>query len=148
VWLLRLLEASIVAMLLTALLWPTAALVRRHYRVASPLTAEQTAAYRRVRLAAIATLLTILGWVGLFQAIEASAAAITSKFDPWVWLLHVASLVVFVGTAAIAVWHGRLVWTGKRRWPAKAWSVVLVVSSVTILWTALVFKLIAFNAHF
>jgi CubicO group peptidase (beta-lactamase class C family) len=148
VWLLKLLEASIVALLLTVLLWPTAALVRRHYRVANPLTAEQTAAYRRVRLAAIATLLTLLGWFGLFSAIQQSAASITSKFDPWVWLLHLVSLVVFVGTALVALWYSRLVWAGKRRWPARVWSVVLVVSSITILWTGLVFKLIGFHADF
>ena len=63
-------------------------------------------------------------------------------------LLHLASFVVFLGAALIALWHCRVVWAGRRRWPARLWSVVLAVSSVTVLWVALVFKLIAFNAHF
>jgi CubicO group peptidase (beta-lactamase class C family) len=147
-WLLGLLEASIVALLLTVVLWPTAALVRRHYRIASPLAGQEAAASRRVKIAATAALLTLLGWFGLFTAMDANVSAVSSKLDPWVWLLHLASLVVFVGTALIAFRHSRVVWAGARRWPARLWSVVLVISSVTILWVALVFKLIGFNAHF
>jgi CubicO group peptidase (beta-lactamase class C family) len=148
VWLLPLLELSLAALLLTVLLWPTAALVRRHYRAAFALEGRQATAYRWIRVAVAASLLTLLGWFGLFSAINSSGPAVTSRLDPWVWLLHLASLVVFIGAAAIAVWHCRVVWTGKRRWPARLWSVVLAVSSVTVLWVALVFKLIAFNVHF
>jgi hypothetical protein len=101
-----------------------------------------------VRVAVALTLLALLGWVGLFSFINSSNAVVTSRLDPWVWLLHLASLLVFVGAAVIAVWYCRIVWAGGRRWPARVWSVVLAVSSVTVLWVALVFKLIAFNAHF
>jgi CubicO group peptidase (beta-lactamase class C family) len=148
VWLLPLLQLSLAALLLTVLLWPTAALVRRRYGAAFALEGRQASAHRWIRVAAAASLLTLLGWFGLFAAINSSGPAVSSRLDPWVWLLHLASLVVFIGAAAIAVWHCRVVWTGKRRWPARLWSVVLAVSSVTVLWVALVFKLIAFNVHF
>jgi CubicO group peptidase (beta-lactamase class C family) len=148
VWLLPLLEVSVAALVLTLLLWPTAALVRRHYRVAFALESDQASAHRWVRLAAAATLLVLLGWIGFFSVLDSSGAVISSRLDPWVWLLHLASLVVFIAAAAIAVWHCRIVWRGRRRWPARVWSVVLAVSSVTVLWVGLVFKLIALNAHY
>jgi CubicO group peptidase (beta-lactamase class C family) len=148
VWLLPLVEVSLAALLLTLLLWPTAALVRRHYRAPFALEGHQLSAYRWVRVAAAATLLTLLGWFGLFSIINSSNPAVTNRLDPWVWLLHLASLVVFVGAAAIALWHCRVVWAGNRRWPARVWSVVLAVSLVTVLWVALIYKLIAFNVHF
>jgi hypothetical protein len=94
------------------------------------------------------TLLALLGWFGLFSVINSSGPAVSSRLDPWVWLLHLASLIAFIGAAVIAVWHCRVVWRGRRRWPARLWSVMLAVSSLTVLWVALVFKLIAFNVHF
>jgi CubicO group peptidase (beta-lactamase class C family) len=148
VWLLPLLECSLAALLLTLLVWPTAAMVRRHYHAAFALEGEQASAHRLVRVAVALTLLVLLGWFGLFSVINSSGPAVSSRLDPWVWLLHLASVIVFIGAAAIAVWHCRVVWRGRRRWPARLWSVVLVVSSVTVLWVALVFKLIAFNVHF
>jgi hypothetical protein len=41
-----------------------------------------------------------------------------------------------------------VVWTGKGRWPARIWSIVLVVASLTVLWTALVYKLIGWSPNF
>jgi NO-binding membrane sensor protein with MHYT domain len=73
---------------------------------------------------------------------------LSSRQDPWLWLLQLMSLVVFVGGCAVALWHARVVWTGPRRWPAKAWSVVLALACTTVLYTALVFKLIAFDVNY
>jgi CubicO group peptidase (beta-lactamase class C family) len=148
VWLLPLLELSLAVLLLTLLLWPTAALVRRHYRTPFALEGEQASAHRLVRIAVALTLLALLGWFGLFSVINSSGPAVSSRLDPWVWLLHLASLIAFIGAAVIAVWHCRVVWRGRRRWPARLWSVMLAVSTLTVLWVALVFKLIAFNVHF
>lgn len=147
-WLLPLLEVSIVAMLLTVVLWPTAVLVRRHFRLPPALVGSEAAVYRWVRVGAVATLLTLVGWLGLFSVIEESISALTPKIVPWVLLLQLVSLVAFVGTALLTLRHARVVWSGERRWPARVWSIVLVVASITILWTALVFKLIGFSRNF
>jgi hypothetical protein len=73
---------------------------------------------------------------------------LTSKGQARIWALQLLSLVVFVGAAAVAVWQAWVVWSGKRRWPARAWSVVLAVACVAVLYVALVFKLIAFDANY
>ena len=46
------------------------------------------------------------------------------------------------------LWNLRTAWSGQRRWPAKLWSVVLTLSAASVLWFALVFKLISFGANY
>jgi hypothetical protein len=46
------------------------------------------------------------------------------------------------------LWNLRTVWRGGRRWPARVWSVVLSVSAATVLWVAVVSKLISFGTNY
>jgi CubicO group peptidase (beta-lactamase class C family) len=147
-WLTPALEAAVVALLLTLILWPVEALVRRHYRAAPALTGTQAAVRRRVRLAVLAVLIVLGAWITTLTMFFSGNSELSSRQDPWLWLLQLMSLVVFVGGCAVALWHARVVWTGPRRWPAKAWSVVLALACTTVLYTALVFKLIAFDVNY
>jgi CubicO group peptidase (beta-lactamase class C family) len=147
-WLTPLAEASIAALLLTLILWPVAALVRRHYRAPFPLQGRDAVAHRRMRLAALAVALVLVAWGWTVTRLLSEISALSSKTDPWIWALQLLSLVAFVGAAAVALWHARVVWTGKRRWPAKAWSAVLALACTTLLYVAVVFKLIAFDVNY
>jgi CubicO group peptidase (beta-lactamase class C family) len=147
-WLVPLLGLSLGALLLQLALWPIAALVRRRYRVPFPLAGRQAAAHRWMRAAAAAVLLVLVGWGVTVAATLSDLSVLTSKGQARIWALQLLSLVVFVGAAAVAVWQAWVVWSGKRRWPARAWSVVLAVACVAVLYVALVFKLIAFDANY
>ena len=50
----------------------------------------------------------------------------TSAFDPVLRFCQVFGFVAFIGGFLLTLWNLKAVWTGKRRWPAKLWSVVLV----------------------
>jgi len=92
---------------------------------------------------------TAAGWVMLVAAMSASIDNLTSALDPYVWLLEIASLIVFVGGLAVALWHAWIVWRGAhRRWQAKLWSVVLVIAAMTVLWIGLAFKMISFGVNY
>lgn len=147
-WLLPLLGVSALALLGTVVLWPTSGLVRRHFRLAAALTGSAATVHRWVRIGASATVLTLFGWMMLFSAVQSNISALTPRLVPWVLLLQVMSLIAFVGTAAAAVWHGRMVWAEVRGWAARVWSVVLVGASLTVLWAALVYKLIGWSPNF
>jgi CubicO group peptidase (beta-lactamase class C family) len=147
-WLLPALYASIAALLLTVLQWPVAALVRRRYGAELALTGADRSAFRWLRMAGIAALAVLAGWVGLVSLISSDLAWLSSKIDPWLWTLQILSVVAFFGLLAAAVWNGWRVWQGKRRWTAKVWSIVLVAAAVMILWVALAFKLISFGTDF
>ena len=72
----------------------------------------------------------------------------SSKAEMWIWVLQISSLLVFVGGFLVSLWNAWLVWKGNRRWPAKTWSVVLVIASLTVLWIGLAFHLIDFGTNF
>lgn len=147
-WLLVLLPAALVALLLTVVMWPVTALVRRHYHVKQPLAGRELAAHRWVRVAAAAVVLTFLAWGGAITAMSSSIAYLSSKFDPVIWLLHAMSLVVFLGAPLIALWNGKIVWTATRTWPAKVWSLVLVVACGSVLWVAIAYRLVGLSANY
>jgi CubicO group peptidase (beta-lactamase class C family) len=147
-WLAPLAGASVAALALTLIIWGAAAVARRRYRVTYPLTGRAAAAHRWMRFAAIAVLLLLAGWTWQFQRMQSQVSALTSKSVPVLWVLQLLSLFVFVGAAAAAVWYARNAWSSNRNWVTKLWSAVLAVASVSLLYVAVVFKLIAFDVNF
>ena len=147
-WLSPLLYGGLLAMLLTVLLWPVTAVVRRKYGAPLKLARNEIRAYRLVRIAALLTLLTAVGWLAFVAALEANLDNVTSAMDPFIWLLEIASFVVFIGGFAVALWHAWIVWRGNRRWPAKVWSIVLVVAALAVLWVGIAFNLLSFGVNY
>ncbi|MGI9040161.1 MAG: serine hydrolase domain-containing protein [Gemmatimonadales bacterium] len=148
VWLTPLVSSAIAALLLSLLFWPIAALVRRRYRAPSPLLGRDAAAHRRMHFAAAAVLIVLLAWGASFMNMLSDISALSSEGDPWLWVLQLLSLVVLPSAAAVALWHARVVWSGKRRWPARMWSGVLALACFTLLYVALAFKFIAFDVNY
>ena len=146
-WLMPLLYASLCAMLLTVLLWPTAWFVRRRFGAPLELERKQLLSHRAVRIADAATLAVLIGWL-TFVSVMLKDLENSSGAGTLILILQLASLIVFVGGFLVALWNAWLVWKGKRRWPAKTWSIVLVVASLTVLWVALTFHLIGFGTRF
>jgi CubicO group peptidase (beta-lactamase class C family) len=147
-WLSPLVQISLGALFLTVIVWPLVALIRRRYRVPSPLTGRDAAAHRSMLLASAAVVLLIAGWAWQLRRMFSEVSALTSRSDPWLWTLQLLGLVVFVGAAAVALWHVRVVWTGKRAWSTRLWSLVLSLATLTLLYVAVVFKLIAFDINY
>jgi CubicO group peptidase (beta-lactamase class C family) len=147
-WLLPLLLIGAAALASTALLWPVAALVRRRYGAVLDLSGTPLKAYRLSRIAAAAVVVILAAWVGTLGAMLSNLRLLSPSFDWWFWVLQLLSLVVFVGAAAIALWNVRVVWTARRGWFSKGWSIVLVVSTLTVVWAALAYKLIGFDVNY
>ncbi|MFL5511653.1 MAG: serine hydrolase domain-containing protein [Gemmatimonadales bacterium] len=147
-WLLPLAEFSLAVLLLTLIAWPLTALARWGYGATFPLQGQARSAYRWVRIAAVALLLLLAGWTWQIQRMSTEVSALTSKSDPWLWLLQLLGLVVFLGAAGVAVWNARLARRGRRAWSSQLWSGLLVLATVTLLYIAVVFKLVAFDINY
>lgn len=143
-----LLLASLAALLATALLWPVGAIVRRHYGASLALEPRALRAYRLSRIAAIAIFVALAGWALGLTTMLGDLGKLTDGLDPLLWSLEIFGAIAFVGGAALMLWNLWVVWSGKRRWPAKVWTVVLALASLTVLWVALAFRLIAFGVHY
>ncbi len=147
-WLMPLFLASLGALLLTVLLWPVTAIVRRRYR--APLALEPAAfkAYRYSKIAALLILAGLALWGLIFMLILKDTGNLSSHLDPLIWLAQLFGVVAFFGGLALIVLNLRAVWRGKRRWPAKTWSIVLTVAAFMVLWVALVSKLLSFGTNY
>ena len=73
-WLMPAAAASLVALALTVIFWPVAALVRRHYRKPLPFSGREAKAYRWVRIGALASLVAMLTWGGIIAAMFSDLA--------------------------------------------------------------------------
>jgi CubicO group peptidase (beta-lactamase class C family) len=143
-----LLVGAAVIVLLTVVLWPITALVRRHYQAPPALVGREASAFRAARMAAAAVVIVLAAWIGTLMTMLSDMDYLSSRLDPWLWILQILTLAVFLGAALVALWHARVVWTGKRRWPARTWSVVLAAACLLLLWVGFTYNLIGFSVHY
>ena len=147
--LLPLLYLSLAILLLTALLWPTRWLIRRYHGAAFPLTGRERIGYRLSRGAALAILLTLVGWVTVVSLMFGDLTNLSAgMFDTIIVVLQVLTFIVFLGGLAVFVWYLWQVWRGKRRWWAKVWSVALVVAGLVMVWVGFAFHLLSLGANY
>jgi hypothetical protein len=141
-------EVSFAALLVTTLLWPVAAIVRRRNHLKLDLVGRDERGRVLSRVAAVAVTLVSLGWLGLFMAISSRTAMLGPGLDPWVFLLHLVSILGYVGGAVVLIWAAAIAWTGTRRWPGKLWTSVLAASAVVMFWMAWVYHLMSFTSRY
>ena len=147
-WLLPLFGCGIIALLLTALVWPVAALVRRHYKTPLALPPPALRAYRWSRIGSVLVLVGTGIWLVILTLILKDTNYLSPRLDPLLWFAQLFGAVAFFGGVAAMLWNLKRVWGGERRWPAKVWSVVLVISAGAILWVALACKLLSFGTNY
>jgi CubicO group peptidase (beta-lactamase class C family) len=146
-WLLPLLYASIAILALTLLLWPTRALVRRRLGAAFALEGRGLQAYRWSRIAAGAILAVLVAWIVavtlMFEDVSFGGA-----MDIIVSILGVLSAVAFIGGLLVMLWYAYSAWRSGLRWPAKVWSILLVIAAATVLHVALSYHLIGIATNY
>ena len=147
-WLMPTAAASLVALALTVIFWPVAALVRRRYRRPLPFAGREAKAYRWVRIGALASLAAMSAWVGIVAAMFNDLALLSSKMDPWIVVLHLLGTIAVFAGLALAVWHLAVIFGVKRRWLAKIWSVVLVLATAVCAWIAVAYHLVGLSTNY
>ncbi|HEX9707351.1 MAG TPA: serine hydrolase domain-containing protein, partial [Steroidobacteraceae bacterium] len=138
-WLLPAAGVSLAILVLTVLLWPVAALVRRRYRQPPPFAGREARAYRLARIGALASALAIIAWAGMSIAMLEDLELMTPSLDPWLMALHILGTIGVFAGFALALWHLRVVWSSRRKWLARIWSVVLVLATAVLLWLAIAY---------
>jgi len=147
-WLTPLLYASLGAFALTALLWPIAAIVRRRYGATLALDPISLRAFRLSKIAAILILAGLGFWALTITRMFNDINNLSAKFDSTIHLAQLFGFIAFVGGFAAMLWNLRTVWSGRRRWPAKTWSIVLAVAAFVVLWIAFTFHLLSFGVYY
>ena len=147
-WLLPALLISLGSLLLTVLYWPAAWLVRRRYKTPIGVRGAALNAYRAIRLSSLLDLVILCGWIALLARMLSDLDWFSKRSDTWLRLLEAGGAIAFVGSVGIAVWNCLLTWKDGRGWTRKAWSIVIVLSTITLLYTAYTFGLLAMTVNY
>lgn len=140
--------AGLGALLLTAIAWPAAALIRRRYGAKTGLSPAALKSYRFTRGFAALAVAVVVGWILFVSKLVRDFSSLSGELDGTLIALQILTPVVFFGLFASAIWNIRHVWTGKRGRFAKFWSILLLLSAVILLWVAIGFHLIGFDTRF
>jgi CubicO group peptidase (beta-lactamase class C family) len=146
--LLPLLGLSLLALLATVLAWPLSALVRRHYGVPYRLAGTDARAHRIVRIAALAVFLVVAGTFALVIWMMGDLERLGPGSDALVNAMRLLALVVLPLGALAALWNAWTVLRGRRRPWAKAWSIVLALACLFLLWFGALHHLPGYGAYF
>jgi CubicO group peptidase (beta-lactamase class C family) len=147
-WLQAVAIASIVAVLLTALLWPVAAIVRRRHGVVLGLEGRAARGRLVSRVASVALLLVTIGWIAVIVGGTLSLTLLGPSLDPILLLLHLLSVVVYIGGAVAMLWAAYVAWTEWSRWTTRLWTTVLALSALALLWMACLYHLMSFRTTY
>ena len=139
---------SIAILLLTFLSGPAGWFSRRKYNSRLALTGTSLRVYWATLILSGLTLAILAGWAGLFASMLSSLKNATDSSDPWLWLLQVLGALVFIGAVLASAWNLRLTWTDGRSFSRKIWSVLLVASTLQILYVAVRFGLVGFTVNY
>jgi CubicO group peptidase (beta-lactamase class C family) len=135
---------SLALLLVTVLAWPVGAIARKWYG-AAPLKPAVRAGTRWTAAAAIAALVATVAWAVLFGVV---AAITTPHLDNWLHLVQALSFIGFVGGWLVAAWNlARRVRAPGRR-GATAWAVLQFLAFTMVLWVAVAYHLLNFNAGY
>ena len=142
--------ASIAALLLSGLLWPVRAVVRRRHRARFALQGVDARSYRLVRVAALAAgILMVAWWVTLLLMVK--TYSFSDALDPLILALHGLSIIVFPVAFLIALWNAWVLWSRRRGWRslfARLWGTVLAGAACILLWVASAFHLIGVGLNY
>jgi CubicO group peptidase (beta-lactamase class C family) len=129
---------ALVTLLLTALLWPVAAVLRRRHGVAAP-----GRPLLAVRIASVLVLLTVALWTLVFTRLEGDGDL--SVVLP---LAQVLTLVAFIGGLLASLWQARPAFQGGGGKAAKALAVVWVLAFAVLIVIGAAHHLMSFNQNF
>lgn len=146
-WIIPVVLLSALSLLLTVIVWPVAALIRRRHGVTFELTKQQTLARRLVGATAIVNLGFLIGWSVLVQSGLANLALFDGRANVWLLVLHLLGFIGLLGVG-VAIWNAWLSLQGRRGWWGKAWSVVLAASCVSITWIAFTLNLVRLDLYY
>jgi CubicO group peptidase (beta-lactamase class C family) len=133
-WNITILEVSLAVLATSALLWPVAALTRRHYGMKFRLTGTSAVLYRLVRLAAVLDVLLVIGWLAMVSMISKDITFLNDPLDPWLRALQVVAALGVLGAVAGVLNLVQVFRAGGRSWWAKVTAVALAFATVSAAW--------------
>lgn len=147
-WLVPAFLAGLAVVFLTALAWPAGAIARRRYKGSAPFTGRRLKVSRLTHVFAWAAVLIFAVWAFFITSIFSDLSLLSGALDWVLYTLQFLTPIALFGLLVLAAYNLWLVWTEKRGWFAKLWSVLFVFGAAMLLWVALGFHLIGFGTNY
>jgi hypothetical protein len=144
---LTILGASLAILVLTAVLWPVTAIVKRRY--GRPAASQEVRRLRRwIAAVVILDLLYVMAWIMLLQPVLSTSLWVYSwRLDPVVRALQIAGLLV-IAASLVGLWA---LWQSSRLQSSRiVWvrNVALAAAMLGIVWIGVVGQLMSFNLNY
>ena len=137
---------GLAVVLLTVLLWPVGAMIRKHYGRPLELNPDERRQRLLARLVCLLFLAVCIGWVAAISLTDSITAL--NSLPPWIIIFGLLGVVCAIGTIfvvlnAIRSWgtSGRWIW-------AKLHDVVLALACLSLVWFLFTWKLLSFRTNF
>lgn len=147
-WNLPLFYIMIGILLLAVILWPVAALVRKHFKKPFPFSGIDARLYRLTRIIALVDLIGLLIYFLLLSMLQNDRLFTDASADPMIRLAQLVCLVGALGTVVL-IWNALKACQGKERarWN-KISSVAIALAGLAFIWFVIILKLVTISIHY
>jgi len=138
---------SLSVIVLTLLMWPIGAMIRKHY--GKPLTLDPGGKRLRmlVRVVCIGVVLYAVGLL-IFVSKLSNPSALSERSDPWLHLLQVIGLLAGLGSL-VAIYNSLKSWSDGQQWFwNKIWNTFLAIGCVGFFWFIYHWHLLNFHLNY
>jgi CubicO group peptidase (beta-lactamase class C family) len=140
--------ACLVVLVLTLILWPVAALVRRHYGVKLDATPAQRRLRLLLRLACVVNLVFLLAFAGFVLAGTKDIGVLSTQANGLLRLIQVVGWIAMLGSL-VAIYSAIRAWLDPHRWVwTKLAETVVALACVGFLWFVLNWHLLHWSLHY
>jgi len=145
---LTLIIGAIGIFVLTILLWPVAALVRRHYGRKLTLDSSERRLRLLTRVVCITNILFLLGFVVFFQKATSDIGLLSSRYNGWLRLIQVVGWLGVLGTL-VALYNVVRSWTTPGRWLwSKIGDTLIGLACLAFAWFALAWNMLNWSLRY
>jgi CubicO group peptidase (beta-lactamase class C family) len=139
---------ALAILLLTLLLWPVAAALRKHYGKHLELDPEQKRLKWLVRLTCLAYLVFLGAYVTFFSIALKNIALLSPRGNPWLRLIQIVGWLAVLGTI-IVIYHAIRVWRRSDVWLwTRVWDSLIAVACLGVVWFVFTWNLLHWSLKY
>ncbi|MGD0470588.1 MAG: serine hydrolase domain-containing protein [Terriglobales bacterium] len=139
--------AAIAIFVLTLLLWPVGALLRKHYGHPLNLTPQQRRLRLIVRLTCLLDLVFLVLFVGFFAMAEKDIGILSPRFNPLLRTIQLVGWLGLLGTLA-ALYGAWQSWKERHWWLSRLGDTLIAVSCLGFVWFVFVWNMLHWSLRY
>ena len=139
---------ALAVLLLTIVLWPVAALIRRHYGHKLSLSPQARRLRIIARLACLLDLIFVIALATFFTMTEKDIGLLSPRFDPVLRIIQIVGWLGIVGTLAVLYSALRSWREPERWWLSKLADTVMAAACVAFVWFVYVWNMLHWSLRY